>query len=126
MSTEKNAVEQEKTEHKESKKPNWVKLSPAELEKIVVDLGKKGETPAKIGLILRDKHGIPKAKVIGKKITHILRDNKIPFKAEKERTQEKIKKLNVHLSNNKIDFQAKKSLAKELWVMHKIEKKAAN
>ena len=50
----------------------WLKIKPSEVENIVIDLYKKGNTPAKIGLILRDQHGIPKAKLIGKKISKII------------------------------------------------------
>ena len=66
----------------EEKKPSWIKLKPKEVEDLVVDLAKKGESPAKIGLILRDKHGIPKTKVFGKKIKQILDQKGIEYKTE--------------------------------------------
>ena len=101
-------------------KLDWMKTKPAELEKIVVDLAKQGETPAKIGIILRDKHGIPKAKLLGKKITKILKDNKLPVKNEKESVQDKIKNLEGHIAKNKKDNSAKKALTKDLWILRKL------
>ena len=103
-------------------KPEWVTMKQADLEKIVVELGKQGESPAKIGLILRDKHGVPKAKLVGKRISQILKDNKINFKSEKTHVEEKIKKLETHAAKNKYDHSAKKSLSKNLWRLNKLQK----
>ena len=68
-----------KEETSEQSKEQWVGLKPAEIEKIIIDLGKQGEQPAKIGLILRDKHGVPKDRLADKKITQILREAGISF-----------------------------------------------
>jgi small subunit ribosomal protein S15 len=99
------------------KKTDWTKIKPAELEKIVVELYKKGETTAKIGLVLRDKYGIPKAKALGKRISEILTDAKMELKSDKEPVQRRIDILNKHLEKNKYDQPAKKKLIKELWAL---------
>ncbi len=109
-------------ESKEIKKFDWVKMKPAELEKIVVELYKKGESTAKIGLILRDKYGIPKAKLLGKRITEILINAKIPLRSEKEVIAQKMDSLNKHIAKNKHDQPAKKKLVKELWAIKEFEK----
>lgn len=106
----------------EEKKPDWITMKPAELEKIVVKLAEQGETPAKIGIILRDKHGVPKAKLLGKKISKILKDNKIEIKSHKEQTIEKIKKLEKHRKTHIHDYTSARSLTKKLWVVNKIER----
>jgi small subunit ribosomal protein S15 len=105
-------------------KPEWVKIKPAELEKIVLDLAKNGETPARIGLILRDQHGIPKAKLLGKKISQIIEEANLSIKSEKELTKGKISTLEKHSSIHKHDYSAKRSLIKKLWIIHKLEKQA--
>ena len=105
-------------------KPDWIKIKPKELEKIVLDLHKEGETPEKIGLILRDKHGIPKAKLLGKKVTQILKEAKIETKNEKEKVDNRINMLRAHISKNKHDYPAQRSLTKELWALHHLEKAA--
>lgn len=102
-------------------KPEWVKMKAPELEKIVVDLHKQSNSPAKIGTILRDKYGVPKAKLISKKITKILKDAKLNIIPEKEIFSKKMKNLNIHIEKNKHDYTAKRSLGKKLWVMKKFE-----
>jgi small subunit ribosomal protein S15 len=96
------------------KKPEWIKMKPAELEKIVVDLYNQGETPAKIGLVLRDKYGIPKAKLLGKRVVEILKDAKTPLRSEKDAISKKIENLQRHMEKNKHDQPAKKKLVAHL------------
>ncbi len=115
---------EEVVEAKKSARPSWVKMKPAELEKIVVELGKKGEAPAKIGLILRDKYGVPKAKVLGKRIVEILRDNGIAPKTDEVIMNEKIQNLKSHAGKNKHDHSATRALTRRLWDLYHIKKKA--
>lgn len=109
-------------EEKKSAKPSWVKMKKEDLEKLIVELGKEGESPAKIGLILRDKHGVPKTKSFGTKITKVLQDKKIGYKTEKQIMNEKIANLKKHSEKNKYDHPSSRSLTKKLWVAHKLEK----
>jgi small subunit ribosomal protein S15 len=99
------------------KKPEWIKMKPAELEKIVVDLYKQGETPAKIGLVLRDKYGVPKAKLLGKRVVEILENARVVLRSEKEAINKKIENLQRHMENNKHDQPAKKRLVAHLWAV---------
>ena len=108
-------------EEQTQSKPDWVKMKPAELEKLVIELGKQGETPAKIGIILRDKHGIPKAKLIGKRISQILNENNIKFTTEKDMMKKKIKVIEAHALKHKHDTRAKRSLTKKLWAIKKLQ-----
>ncbi|MDO8508961.1 MAG: hypothetical protein Q7S27_04725 [Nanoarchaeota archaeon] len=108
-------------EEKEEKS-SWIKIKPQELEKIIVDLAKQGNSPAKIGLILRDKHGIPKTRLLGKKVTQILKEANVKYTTEKEIVENKITNLKSHMGKNKYDNTAKKSLAKRLWLLHTLNK----
>lgn len=119
-SPEKNMSSTEKTE-----KPDWVKMKSSDVEKLIVDLGKSGESPAKIGLMLRDKHGIPKAKLLGKRISDVLNQAKIPIKTEKSNIEDKVAKIKVHIGKHKHDHTASRSLTKKLWTIHKIDKQTA-
>lgn len=101
----------------EIKKADRIKIKPAELEKIVVELYKQGESIAKIGLVLRDKYGIPKAKLIGKRIKEVLEEAKVQIRSESETIQKKIDALNRHIEKNKHDQPARKKLVKELWAL---------
>jgi small subunit ribosomal protein S15 len=96
-------------------KASWVKTKPDELKKIIVDLAKQGKTLSQIGIILRDKHGIPKTKLLGKKISQILKESNIEFITEKQRVDSKISNIKSHLEKNKHDYTAKRSLTKKLW-----------
>ena len=101
---------------------DWIKIKPAEMEKLVIELSKKGLSPSQIGLELRDKHGIPKAKLVGKRITKILRENKINYKTDKEGVKGIISNVEKHTEKNKHDYTAKRALTKQLWVLHKLER----
>lgn len=109
----------------ETKKFDWIKMKPAELEKIIVELYKQGESVAKIGLILRDKYGIPKAKLLGKRITEILVNARVPLHSEKEIITKRIDLLNKHIEKNKHDQPARKKLVKELWALKEFDKPLA-
>ncbi len=101
-------------------KSEWMKIKPAEIEKLILDLHKEGNSPAKIGLILRDKHGIPKSKLVGKRVTEVLKENKISPLTEKHAAQEKIDNLQKHITQHKHDYTAKRSLSKGLWSIKKL------
>lgn len=106
----------------EEKTISWIKIKPEELEKIIIELAKQGNTPAKIGLVLRDKYGIPKAKILGKKITEILKDSGIEYKSEKNIIGEKAEKLKIHKEKHKHDKHVLRSLAKRVWLFHSLTK----
>ena len=102
-------------EEKQAEKNSWIKTKPAELESLIIDLAKKGNPPAKIGLILRDKHGIPKSKLLGIKITKVLKKADVQFTTEKQIIEKKIATLKEHIKRSKKDKTASKSLEKKLW-----------
>ena len=109
----------------EKAKPDWVKMKPAEISKLVLSLHKEGHSPAKIGLILRDEHGIPRAKLLGKKITHILKEEKQTPKTTVSYIEENKANLEKHIAKNKHDYSALKSLHKKLWDLNRAKKQLA-
>lgn len=61
--------------------PGWVDMSPEEVEKKVLELYNEGYEPSMIGMILRDRYGIPSVKqVTGKKIQKILKEHGVEIK----------------------------------------------
>ena len=84
------------------------KLNVADVEKIIVELGKQGVPSDKIGLILRDQHGIPKVKTLGIKIGKILVKHKMEKSPEKANTKKKIETLRKHFATNKHDYTAQR------------------
>ncbi|MFQ5722666.1 MAG: 30S ribosomal protein S15 [Candidatus Aminicenantales bacterium] len=95
-----------------AEKPYWLKLKPAEIEKIVIDLAKKGLPSPKIGLILRDSYGVPSIKaVVGKKIEQIMTEHGIkPERHELAALEKRAKALKKHLEKNHKDMRAKRGL----------------
>jgi len=112
-------LESKKTTKKQAKTSERAKLE--DIEGIIVELGKKGVSPAKIGIILRDKHGVQKIKLLGTKITKVLDKNKIPYKNDKAIIEDKIAKINTHVSKNRQDKRANRELVKFVRLKKKIE-----
>ncbi|CAH9086717.1 unnamed protein product [Cuscuta europaea] len=56
--------------------PAWLKTTAQEVEESICKFAKRGTTPSKIGVLLRDSHGIAQVKsVTGSKILRILKAN---------------------------------------------------
>merc|ERR1711924_405547 len=54
--------------------PSWLKMKPADVTDHISKLAKKGVTPSKIGVTLRDSFGVPQVKTVtGNKILRILK-----------------------------------------------------
>ncbi len=110
----------EKKTKAEASKPSWIKMKSEELEKIVVDLANEGKSPAEIGLILRDKHGVPKARLLGKKISAILEEKGINYRSDKQMVEKNVEKLKSHIGKNKHDYGASRALTKKLWAIQRM------
>ena len=95
------------------KRPEWVKLTPEEIEQIVIRLAKEGKWPSEIGMILRDEYGIPTFKqVMGKKLVKFLEEKGIKYELPEDlaRLIEKAKRLMNHLKVHKKDYKNKHAL----------------
>jgi|SRR3989344_3851267 len=103
-------------------KPTWVKLNPKELEELIIEISKEEKNPAKIGIILRDKHTIPKSKLLGIKIKKVLKENKIQLILDNKVVSNKIEKLKKHIGSHKHDHSASRSLTKNLWAIRRLNK----
>lgn len=56
-------------------KPKWVQTPPEEIKRIVVSLAREGHPKSSIGVMLRDRHGVPSVKTAtGMSIAQILRE----------------------------------------------------
>jgi ribosomal protein S15P/S13E len=101
------------------------KLKPADVEKKILELAKQGVPPEKIGLILRDKHGVPSAGLFGKKIGKILKEHNLYENSEIKNISAKIENLNKHIERNKHDFSAKRSQITNTSYLNKLRKVSA-
>ncbi len=93
--------------------PTWLTINKDEVEKLVLTLSGKNVAMSQIGLILRDKYGVPDvSQVTGRKLQKILKDNKVAPKVPEDLTN-LIKKaigLHKHLAVNHKDLHNKRAL----------------
>jgi small subunit ribosomal protein S15 len=93
--------------------PRWVSYKKGEVEKIVINLAKEGYTSAKIGLILRDKYGIPSVRLItGKNIKKIMMESGLYPRYPEDLLDLLRKAVNLrnHLAIHKKDYTSKRNL----------------
>ncbi|PUA31391.1 MAG: 30S ribosomal protein S15 [Candidatus Terraquivivens tikiterensis] len=86
--------------------PAWVKMTPEEVESLVVEYYKQGYKPSMIGTILRDSHGVPLVKQItGKSIKQILKENGLytGIPEDLENLLAKVMRMRKHLERFKSD-----------------------
>jgi small subunit ribosomal protein S15 len=91
----------------------WIEYSHDEITKIIVELAEQGKSASLIGVILRDKYGIPDVKAITKKsITQILKDKKLapPLPEAFLNLLRQALKLRKHLEKNRNDDSNKRGL----------------
>ena len=56
--------------------PSWSNTDVKAIEKVIIDLKKEGYSSSRIGLVLRDRYGVPDVKlVLGKRIGQVLEEN---------------------------------------------------
>jgi len=94
-------------------KPVWVELSAEEVENEVIKLARKGYSKSRIGVLLRDSHGIPLVRVVtGKSISQILEENGIESPIPEDLTDLIKKALNLrkHMETNHKDLESRKGL----------------
>lgn len=93
--------------------PSWTPLQKKELEMLVIKLAKEGNSPSKIGLMLRDSYGIPDARpVLGRNITRLLEEKSLAPKLPED-LQALMRRsvlLRKHLELNRQDQPAKRGL----------------
>lgn len=91
-------------------KPIWLKYTQDEIKEIILKLTDKGLTAEKIGLVLRDRYGIPKAKIYHLKISRILKEKEKFTEPTLLNLQKKLEKIKEHYKKNKQDKKAERSL----------------
>ena len=97
----------------EPKKPFWQNKKPKEIELLIVKLAKEGNSPSRIGVVLRDSFGIPDVKILlGRSISQVLKEKGL----EKEIPEDllalirKTVKIRSHLEENRQDKTSKRGL----------------
>jgi small subunit ribosomal protein S15 len=105
--------------------PSWCKYQPEEVEALVIKYGKEGQTPSRIGTILRDQYSIPLVKpIIGKTIMDVLKEMQLAPAMPEDLTNllRKAERLAIHLEKNKSDRHNKRSLQVLEAKIHKLSR----
>ncbi len=92
-------------------KASWITHTPKVVEQLILKLSKSEKNTSEIGIILRDTYGIPNVKsVTGKKITQILKDNKMAPELPENLRALILRhiKLIKHMESNNHDMTAKR------------------
>lgn len=99
--------------HTRRKAPEWSELNAKEIKQTILELREQGMSSAEIGLVLRDRYGVPDVKLAtGKKITQILREKKVGSKVPEDLQNLIIRALGLkkHLDLNPKDVHNKRAL----------------
>jgi small subunit ribosomal protein S15 len=93
--------------------PDWIEYSTEEIEELILKLTKEGNSTSKIGVILRDQHGIPDVKAVtGMKITQILEkhDQALEYPEDLMNLIRKAVNVRDHLDENPKDLHTRRGL----------------
>ena len=93
--------------------PAWSNTNKEEIEKTILQLAGQGKSTSEIGMILRDRYGVPDITLVaGKKILAILKEkNAAPAVPEDIRNLiVKVLELKKHIDRNPKDVHNKRSL----------------
>jgi len=93
--------------------PSWANTDVAAIEKIILEMRKEGVSTSRIGMILRDRYGVPDVKqVTGKRIGQILKEKGMESEIPEDLRNLIVKALGLrkHLGVNKSDVHNKRQL----------------
>jgi small subunit ribosomal protein S15 len=93
--------------------PAWSNTDAKAITKVILDLRKEGASSSKIGLVLRDRYGVPDVKLaLGKRIGDVLKENEVASEIPEDLRDLMIKALGLrkHLDDNKKDLHNKRQL----------------
>jgi small subunit ribosomal protein S15 len=105
--------------------PNWCRYQPEEVEAQIVKLAKEGNSPSRIGTILRDQHAVPLAKpVIGKTIMKVLKENELAPSMPEDLASllKKAESVRLHLEKNRSDLYNRRAMQLIEAKIHKLSR----
>ena len=93
--------------------PEWSSTDSKAIEKVILDLRKEGASAASIGLVLRDRYGVPDVKLaLGKRIEEILAEKGMQSEIPEDLRNLIVKALGLrkHLAENRNDLHNKRQM----------------
>lgn len=107
------------------KAPAWCKYTPEEVEGLVQKLAREGNSASTIGMLMRDRYGVPLVKSItGKNVRELLRTGEQAGVLPEDLSSllKKADHLRRHLEKNRKDYVNKRSLAMVESKIHRLVK----
>ena len=108
-----------------SEPPKWSNTNKEEIENTIQQLASGGKHSRDIGMILRDRYGVPDVTLVtGKKIGQILKEKNVAPKVPEDIQSIilNVLDLNKHLLKNKKDVHNKRSLNNMISKIRRLEK----
>ncbi len=105
--------------------PKWSNTNKEEIENTIAQLASGGKGSSEIGMILRDRYGVPDVTLVtGKKIGQILKEKNVATKVPEDIQSIilNVLDLNKHLLKNKKDVHNKRSLNNMISKIRRLEK----
>lgn len=105
--------------------PKWSNTNRDEIENTIQQLGSNGTSSSKIGMILRDRYGVPDVTLVtGKKIVTIMKEKNIIQKVPEDihNIIISVLELNKHIIKNPKDVHNKRSLNNKISKIRRLEK----
>lgn len=105
--------------------PAWSNTNKEEIEKTILQLAGSGKSTSQIGMILRDRYGVPDVTLVtGKKILATLKENNATPKVPEDihNLIIKVLELKKHLDRNPKDVHNKRSMTNMESKIRRLEK----
>lgn len=105
--------------------PKWSNTNKDEIEDTIQQLATSGTSSSKIGMILRDRYGVPDVTLVtGKKIGTIMKEKNVTLKVPEDihNLIINVLDLNKHLLKNPKDIHNKRSLNNMVSKIRRLEK----
>jgi len=94
-----------------SKEAKWLEYDKEEIISLILKLAKEGNTPSKIGIILRDQYGIPDVRMLGLRVSKVVETEiKKEVPENMYSLMKKAVNMHRHLNEKKKDTKGKHSL----------------
>lgn len=96
-----------------SEPPKWSNTNKEEIENIIQQLASQGKSSSEMGMILRDRYGVPDVTLVtGKKIGTIMKEKNVAPKIPEDLNNliEKVLELKKYVDRNPKDVHNKRSL----------------
>lgn len=105
--------------------PSWSNTNKEEIEKTLIQLANQGKSSSEIGMVLRDRYGVPDVpQVMGKKILTMMKEKNLAPKVPEDIQNliVKVLELKKHLDRNPKDLHNKRSLNNMVSKIRRLQK----